>query len=67
MSKVLHHEDDDHDDAKAIAIPRVFSENSRAKITDSCQPDQSSTPDPGRNFSLSVISCHQLKKNSRQP
>ena len=30
MSKFLH-DDDDNDDAKAIAIPRVFSENSRAK------------------------------------
>ena len=38
MSQVLHVDDNDHadddnnDDAKAIAIPRVFSENSRAKI-----------------------------------
>ena len=40
MSKYLHAADNDHaandkvddnDDAKAIAIPRVFSENSRAK------------------------------------
>ena len=30
MSKVLHG-DDDNDDAKAVAIPQVFSENSRAK------------------------------------
>ena len=30
MSKVLRDEDD-NDDAKAIAIPRVFSENSRNK------------------------------------
>ena len=29
MSHILH--DDDNDDAKAIAIHRVFSENSRAK------------------------------------
>ena len=29
MSHFLHH--DDNDDAKAIAIPRVFSENSQAK------------------------------------
>ena len=29
MSKFLHH--DVGDDAKAIAVPRVFSENSRAK------------------------------------
>ena len=29
MSQFLH--DDDNDDAKAIAIPRDFSENSRAK------------------------------------
>ena len=28
MSKFLH--DDDNDDANAIEIPRVFSENSRA-------------------------------------
>ena len=40
MSKVLHHaaaaaaDDDDDDDAEAIAMPRVFSENSRAnKLT----------------------------------
>ena len=26
----LHHDDDDDDDAKAITIPRFFSENSRA-------------------------------------
>ena len=34
MSKFLHHNDNDYDDnnnAKAIAIPRAFSENSRAK------------------------------------
>ena len=32
MSKVLHADDDiDNDDAKAIAIPRIFFENSRAK------------------------------------
>ena len=29
MSKFLH--DDNNDDARAIAIPRVFSENSQAK------------------------------------
>ena len=29
MSKFLH--DHDNDDARAIAVPRVFSENSRAK------------------------------------
>ena len=29
MSQVLH--DDDNADAKAIAMPRVFTENSRAK------------------------------------
>ena len=28
MSKFLHHDDDDN---QAIAIPQVFSENSRAK------------------------------------
>ena len=37
MSKFLHHDDaaaavdEDNNAAKAIAIPRVFSENSRAK------------------------------------
>ena len=33
MSKFLHANDnnDENDDAKAIAIPQVFSENSRAK------------------------------------
>ena len=31
MSQFLHDDDDENDDAKAIAIPRVFSENSRAK------------------------------------
>ena len=31
MSKFLHHDDHHNDDAKAIAIPRGFSENSRAK------------------------------------
>ena len=30
MSKFLHH-NDDNNDAKAIAIPQVFSNNSRAK------------------------------------
>ena len=29
MSQYLH--DDNNDDAKAITVPRVFSENSRAK------------------------------------
>ena len=35
MSKSLNAKDnyDDNDDAKAIAIPRVFSENSRAKYS----------------------------------
>ena len=40
MSKVLHHNDNnnsDNDDAKAIAIPQVFSENSQAKSIDPCQ------------------------------
>ena len=33
MSKFLHHDaDDDNDDAKAIAIPRVFSEDCQAKM-----------------------------------
>ena len=37
MSKFL--QDDVDDDAKAIAIPRVFSENSQAKNgTGQCQP-----------------------------
>ena len=34
MSKFLHNDNDvdnDDDDTEAIAIPRVFSENSRAK------------------------------------
>ena len=33
MSKLLHASDadDDNNDAKAVAIPRVFSENCRAK------------------------------------
>ena len=33
MSQSLHdnNDDDDNDDAKATAIPRVFSENSRDK------------------------------------
>ena len=32
MSKLLHHDNDDaNDDAKAIAVPLVFSENSQAK------------------------------------
>ena len=33
MSQFLHN-DDDNDEDKAIAIPRVFSENSRAKTTE---------------------------------
>ena len=31
MSKFLHHNADVNTDATAIAIPQVFSENSRAK------------------------------------
>ena len=32
MSQFLHKDDgDDNDDTKVIAIPRVFSDNSRAK------------------------------------
>ena len=31
MSKFLNDDDNSNDDAKAIAIPRVFSENSRTK------------------------------------
>ena len=34
MSKILHdddNDDDDNDDTKAIAIPRVYFENSRAR------------------------------------
>ena len=31
MSKFLHAYDNDDDNAKAIAIPQVFSENSQAK------------------------------------
>ena len=31
MSQVLHDNDDANDNAKAIAIPRIFLENSRAK------------------------------------
>ena len=31
MSNFLHTNNDNNDDAKAIAIPRVFSENSQSK------------------------------------
>ena len=31
MSKFLHDDDDDYDDAKAIEIPSGFFKNSRAK------------------------------------
>ena len=38
MSKFLHDADDDdnNDDAKVIAMPRVYSENSRAKKVRHC-------------------------------
>ena len=42
MSHLLHaddSDDNDNDDAKAIAIPQVFSENSSAKIA-SFEPQQ---------------------------
>ena len=29
MSKLLHHHHNNNDNAKAIAVPQVFSENSR--------------------------------------
>ena len=40
MSKFLHNKDEDNtaDDAKAISIPRVFSENSKDKNTTSDLP-----------------------------
>ena len=31
LQNVSLHDDDNHDNAKAITIPRVFSENSQAK------------------------------------
>ena len=32
MSEFVHHiDDDDYDEANAIVIPRIFSENSRTK------------------------------------
>ena len=33
MSKILHVANDDNNDAKAIAIPQVFSKNSQANTT----------------------------------
>ena len=43
MSKYLHDDDnndydDNNDNAKAIAIPRVFSENSRAENLENTDP-----------------------------
>ena len=35
MSQFLHSNNDDNADAKAIAMPPVFSENSRAKNVES--------------------------------
>ena len=70
MSHFLHDDDDDNDNAKDIAIPRFFSENSRAK-NEPClvkrgldafakrigpgQPAQSAQADLGRTLSQSII------------